>query len=476
MNLHFTNLHLFTTYFWSSYALTDDKRALTKFLLSIDWDVETEVDEVAIMLPLWQARAPLDVAEALKLLGKERAFQNALVRAYAVECVDAATDDELQLYLLQLVQALKYEPKVTNSPMSSSSQKHPIKTIAAGTPAGAESSLSLQQHLLEIIESTTTSSYSMNKPSATPDKVSDTDIRDLSEASTAAKGTEADRGVSFSIPETSVAPHSDAAAAARSTPGYGSHVYGGSAVSPLAHFLITRACSSPTLTNFLFWYLRVETETDDTTLFRSVLCALMYALCTHSLTTATLAKQLYYTDEYIDSIVSCQEDARTQMAWLSFSDKYRVVTEKLNGFFVSRSLTTLPLPLLNSGITTIPNPLDPHIMLTGLDKCSKIFKSKMLPVVIDMHATMERGESYAQMSGTPAKSITSSSDTSTGSAGSAMTHDNSSSISISIKSSSPNMRGSSPVGGQQLPTFIQKLFFKIGDDLRTDQLILNLFR
>ena len=73
------------------YALTENKKSLVKFLLSIDWDVTKETEEVAKLLPLWQRNAPLDVAEALKLLGKERAFQNEMVRAYAVECVDAAT-------------------------------------------------------------------------------------------------------------------------------------------------------------------------------------------------------------------------------------------------------------------------------------------------------------------------------------------------------------------------------------------------
>mgnify|MGYP006089824513 CR=1 FL=1 len=46
----------------------------------------------------------------------------------------------------------------------------------------------------------------------------------------------------------------------------------------------------------------------------------------------------------------------------------------------------LLLPLLLSlllnryfAITSIPNPMDPTIYITGLDKCSRIFKSKMLP-------------------------------------------------------------------------------------------------
>lgn len=52
--------------------------------------------------------AVMDVDDALELLDKT--FTNSAVRMHAVKCLDAADDDTLILYLLQLVQALKYEP------------------------------------------------------------------------------------------------------------------------------------------------------------------------------------------------------------------------------------------------------------------------------------------------------------------------------------------------------------------------------
>ena len=57
-----------------------------------------------------RARAPIDVADALKLLGPERSYQHELVRAFAVEHL-REQDGELLMYLLQLVQALRYEPQ-----------------------------------------------------------------------------------------------------------------------------------------------------------------------------------------------------------------------------------------------------------------------------------------------------------------------------------------------------------------------------
>jgi len=91
------------------FSLVDNRRALTKFLLAVDWTVESEVVQAAELLEQWRKRSPIEVTDALKLLGKHVAFQTNLVRDYAIDTLAAAPDSELRLYLLQLVQALKYE-------------------------------------------------------------------------------------------------------------------------------------------------------------------------------------------------------------------------------------------------------------------------------------------------------------------------------------------------------------------------------
>jgi len=91
------------------FSLVDNRRALTKFLLAVEWGVESEVVQAAELLEQWRKRSPIEVSDALKLLGKNVAFQTGLVRAYAIDTLAAAPDAELVLYLLQLVQALKYE-------------------------------------------------------------------------------------------------------------------------------------------------------------------------------------------------------------------------------------------------------------------------------------------------------------------------------------------------------------------------------
>ncbi|KAG4031005.1 hypothetical protein MFRU_010g01310 [Monilinia fructicola] len=84
--------------------LARDKRALTKFIKSVNWNDPNEAREAVAMLSKW---TEIDVDDALELLGPT--FENPSVRAYAVDRLRKSDDDELLLYLLQLVQALKFE-------------------------------------------------------------------------------------------------------------------------------------------------------------------------------------------------------------------------------------------------------------------------------------------------------------------------------------------------------------------------------
>lgn len=119
------------------FSLVDNRRALTKFLLAVDWTVESEVVQAAELLEQWRKRSPIEVTDALKLLGKQVAYQTNLVRAYAIDTLASAPDAELNLYLLQLVQALKFEniqETTANSPGSGT-------TAVAATTTRTKSSL-----------------------------------------------------------------------------------------------------------------------------------------------------------------------------------------------------------------------------------------------------------------------------------------------------------------------------------------------
>ena len=84
--------------------LSRDKRALTKFVKATDWTSPNEARQAIDLIPSW---AEIDVDAALELLGPS--FDNAVVRGYAVDRLRKSGDEELLQYLLQLVQALKFE-------------------------------------------------------------------------------------------------------------------------------------------------------------------------------------------------------------------------------------------------------------------------------------------------------------------------------------------------------------------------------
>ncbi|KUI54127.1 Phosphatidylinositol 3-kinase, root isoform [Cytospora mali] len=92
------------------YHLTRDKRALTKFVKSVNWQDQSEAKQAVQVLGRW---TEIDIDDALELLGPT--FDNATVRAYAVKRLHKADDDELLLYLLQLCQGLKFEHIPTES-------------------------------------------------------------------------------------------------------------------------------------------------------------------------------------------------------------------------------------------------------------------------------------------------------------------------------------------------------------------------
>ncbi|KAJ8590465.1 atypical/PIKK/PI3K protein kinase [Rhizopogon salebrosus TDB-379] len=87
------------------FYLARDKRGLTKFLKSVTWRDPSEVKQaVEELLPMW---TEVDTDDALELLGPGTV--DSRVRTFAVRQLNRADDEELLLYLLQLVQALKFE-------------------------------------------------------------------------------------------------------------------------------------------------------------------------------------------------------------------------------------------------------------------------------------------------------------------------------------------------------------------------------
>ncbi|XP_072040805.1 phosphatidylinositol 4,5-bisphosphate 3-kinase catalytic subunit beta isoform-like isoform X2 [Amphiura filiformis] len=78
--------------------------SLPRLLQCVQWDNSSSVAQMQGLLQNWPELKP---EEAMELLDYRYADKN--VRKFAVMCLEKLTDEELSQYLLQLVQALKYE-------------------------------------------------------------------------------------------------------------------------------------------------------------------------------------------------------------------------------------------------------------------------------------------------------------------------------------------------------------------------------
>ncbi|XP_072175298.1 phosphatidylinositol 4,5-bisphosphate 3-kinase catalytic subunit beta isoform-like [Diadema setosum] len=78
--------------------------ALPRLLKCVHWNHKDEVAQMQALLQIWP---PLKPEEAMELL--DYRYPDVSVRQFAVECLKSLTDDQFSQYLLQLVQALKYE-------------------------------------------------------------------------------------------------------------------------------------------------------------------------------------------------------------------------------------------------------------------------------------------------------------------------------------------------------------------------------
>ncbi|KAH8861063.1 Phosphatidylinositol 3-kinase catalytic subunit type 3 [Schistosoma japonicum] len=78
--------------------------SLAKFILSVRWEYTEQVNQAVELLKQWPTIAPEHVLELFT-----RQFLHPAGRRFAVCRLEAASDEELILYLYQLVQALRYE-------------------------------------------------------------------------------------------------------------------------------------------------------------------------------------------------------------------------------------------------------------------------------------------------------------------------------------------------------------------------------
>jgi phosphatidylinositol 3-kinase len=251
-----------------------------------------------------------------------------MVREYAVETLRSASDEELLTFLLQLVQALRYEPATAAAtaavvPSSSSSKPGPVVAMSRGD-AGSDKKSSLVPSAAVVSSSNVPEAIAVTNNSTT--------------TTTTATAIETS--------------------------------------SPLGNFLVDRACKSPVIANYLYWYLKVEREDEEDNsydLFTSIFSYFENQLLAYSNETRDWYKKLMFVDNYFTTILKLQTDAIKE-------GKKREQKEQ----FLIKKLTDAHLSKVP--INWIPLPLDPAIKLSGLDPAScSMFASAVYPCVIEFN-------------------------------------------------------------------------------------------
>lgn len=321
-----------------------------------------------------------------------------------MEVLRTASDDELLLFLLQLVQALRYEP-VSSAPVLAAAAVAPVTNVV---------DFALEQSIVGINHLTMRSSA--ENVQAAGDSV----------APTASLAVSTMAGVEE-------VGSSSSTTAPQKTGG------GNSNLSPLGKFLIDRACSSPFIANYLYWYLKVETQLEEEKsdgVFSSMWETFVVQL-SESKETHMLYKRLMVLDDYITQIALVHREARTR-------GKRRDGKEQtLVKLLEAKGLESLPVFM-----EWVPMPLDPSIKLTGLVASTvKMFASAVYPVVIEFKELVEPVEPPAAPAGT-----SSSADAAT-----------------NLPPNPPSLIPPAVVKPKS-----HKIMFKSGDDLRQDQLIMQM--
>jgi len=93
------------------YYLLPNKHALIKFMRSVDWNNEKQVQEARSLLVEWSEMVPLDALELLSSHFKDIK----VLRVHAIHILKKADNESLSDILLELVQSLRYEVDMIHS-------------------------------------------------------------------------------------------------------------------------------------------------------------------------------------------------------------------------------------------------------------------------------------------------------------------------------------------------------------------------
>ncbi|XP_065512602.1 phosphatidylinositol 3-kinase catalytic subunit type 3 isoform X2 [Caloenas nicobarica] len=289
--------------------------ALTKFLKCVNWDLPQEAKQALELLGKWK---PMDVEDSLELLSSH--FTNPTVRRYAVARLQQADDEDLLMYLLQLVQALKYEnfDDIKNGlePSKRDSQGSMSESMTTSGTNGAE--IDSSQIMSPI------------PPVSSPPLTSKT--KELADS----ENLDQD----------------------------------------LCTFLISRACKNSTLANYLYWYVIVECEDQDTQqrdpktheMYLNVMRRFSQALLKGDKSVRVMRSLLAAQQTFVDRLVHVMKAVQRE------SGNRKKKNERLQALLADNEKMNL------ADMELIPLPLEPQVKIKGIiPEKATLFKSALMP-------------------------------------------------------------------------------------------------
>ncbi|XP_017515506.3 phosphatidylinositol 3-kinase catalytic subunit type 3 isoform X4 [Manis javanica] len=322
------------------YYLTNQEKALTKFLKCVNWDLPQEAKQALELLGKWK---PMDVEDSLELLSSH--YTNPTVRRYAVARLRQADDEDLLMYLLQLVQALKYE------------NFDDIKNGLEPTKKDSQGSVS-----------ESVSSSGINSAEIDSSQIITSPLPPVSSPPPASKIKEGSDGENLE--------------------------------QDLCTFLISRACKNSTLANYLYWYVIVECEDQDTQqrdpktheMYLNVMRRFSQALLKVTITTECGGWQTQRTSQtgllpvlgdksvrVMRSLLAAQQTFVDRLVHLMKavqreSGNRKKKNERLQALLGDNEKMNL------SDVELIPLPLEPQVKIRGIiPETATLFKSALMP-------------------------------------------------------------------------------------------------
>lgn len=309
------------------YYLTNNKKALTKLLKSTNFNEENERLEVLELMDTW---AEIDIDDAIELLGSN--FKNLTVRAYAVNRLRKSTDKELELYLLQLVQAVCFEnvsifndnKGINDNDINDNQTNNNMNNIL-----GNENIVTSEFTIVdEMNNSTSQNNFVQSIQSENPNHSND-DINGINLP---------EEYMDDSFPSAPIV------------------------ISPLGEFLIKRALKNRRLGNFFYWYLKSELK--DRSYLKQILDSFWNRLSLEN--RDILFEQTKFVKLLHNFCIELKQLRDT-------TQKKKEMLNELLSTKMRHFLRNQPIPL----------PLDPDVIVVDVvPEKSKVFKSSLSPLMI----------------------------------------------------------------------------------------------